>query len=265
MSKTSSKISPNNLIASATLAGSLLLTLGSQDLTALPEKPPELRLPLGLANEAEIKKIFQTMLSKILPSTSRVLTVKEEQAITLTINKIFGIKAVAEFQGNRLNNQLGLIGLEQHLLRYPGDTLEDRNFPQVGMAPARGAWGYFASSKNALATADIQKEKYYVAVQTLYLPDWQTKHNQLKTWFAYRKVLVINPLNGSAVIAVIADAGPAKWTGKQFGGSPQVMYDLGLYPKKTKGQVLVLFVDDPKDEIPLGPATRLIDQPPALI
>ena len=66
-------------------------------------------------------------------------------------------------------------------------------------------------------------------------------------------MLAINPETGAAVVAVIADAGPAKWTGKQFGGSPQVMHDLGFYPTKTKGKILLLFIDDPDDKIPLGP------------
>jgi len=76
-------------------------------------------------------------------------------------------------------------------------------------------------------------------------------------------VLVLNPDNGSAVVAVIADAGPAKYTGKQFGGSPQVMFDLGFYPRRAKGKVIVLFVDDPQDKIPLGPITQPLNQPQA--
>ncbi|MCX6816864.1 MAG: hypothetical protein NTZ93_03295 [Candidatus Beckwithbacteria bacterium] len=259
------KISGKNLLASASLAGSLLLTSGSQSLKALPDKPPELRLPLGLVNDEEIKKILSKYLNKVLPSFNRVLTEKEELSITQAIQKTLGIKAVAELEGKRLNNQIGLIGLEQHLLRYPGDTLEGRSFPQVGLAPGTGAWGYFASSAEALAKVDREREKYYVAVQTLYLPDWPQQANQLKQWFQYRKVLVVNPQTGAAVVAVIADAGPAKQTGKQFGGSPQVMVDLGLYPKNTKGKVIVLFVDDPHNEVPLGPVTHSAGKPPALI
>ena len=244
---------PKKFLATASLAGSLLLTSGSQSLKALPEKPPELRLPLGLVNEEELKKILSQFLTKALPSTARVLTEKEELALTKGIQKTLGIKAVAQLEGKRLNNQIGFIGLEQHLLRYPGDTLEGRSFPQVGLAPGTGAWGYFASSRATLASVDIEREKYYVAVQTLYLPDWQRQANQLKKWFQYRKVLVINPQTGAAVVASIADSGPAKLTGKQFGGSPQVMADLDFYPKTTKGKVIVLFVDDPDNQVPLGP------------
>lgn len=250
------------LLASAGLTGILLLTGSSQKLQALPEKAPEQRLPLGLITKEELEKLIKKLLQKSLPPASRVLTKTEEQALSKIIESTLGFKAVSELEGNRLNHQIGLMGLEQYLKRFPGDDLSDRNFPQAGIAPKKGAWGYFASSKNLLTANQVQKEKYYLAVQTLYLPDWEARLGELYRWYQYRKVLVINPDNGSAVVAVIADAGPAGWTGKQFGGSPQVMFDLGFYPRRTKGKVIVLFVDDPQDKILLGPITHPVNQPP---
>jgi hypothetical protein len=231
----------------------LLLSSGSQAIQALPEKPPELRLPYGLISTKELQQLLAKALAKVLPSTSRVLKEEEEEELSQSIAQVLGIKAVAELDGNRLNRQVGLIGLEQHLKRYPGDTLQGRSFPQVGIAPHKGAWGYFASNRASLTAAQAELEKYYVAVQTLYLPDWQSRLAELRDWYRYRKVLVINPANGAAVVAVVADAGPAQWTGKQFGGSPQVMHDLGFYPQRTKGRVVLLFVDDPENKVPLGP------------
>ena len=55
------------------------------------------------------------------------------------------------------------------------------------------------------------------------------------------------------MISAIADAGPAAWTGKHFGGSPEVMAYLGLNVGKQKGPVVLFFVDDPEDKVPLGP------------
>jgi hypothetical protein len=254
---------PKQLLVKAGLAGTLLLTSAGQKLKSLPEKPPELRLPMGLVNSEELKELLGKFLKKSLPSASRVLTAKEEKELLRIIQRVLGIKAAAQLDGQRLNHQMGLIGLEQHLPRFPGDSLAGRNFPEVGLTKGRGAWGYFVSSAGALTQADIDREKYYIAVQTLYLPEWQTKHNQLKQWYAFRKMLVINPLNGAAVVTAIGDAGPAKWTGKQFGGSPQVMFDLGFYPKKTKGRVVVLFIDDPENNIPLGPVRYRGTKPPA--
>ena len=64
--------------------------------------------------------------------------------------------------------------------------------------------------------------------------------------------MIVNTQNGRAVVASIADSGPAAWTGKHFGGSPEVMNHLGG-PKYTKGKVIIFFVDDPENKIPLGP------------
>ena len=89
-------------------------------------------------------------------------------------------------------------------------------------------------------------------MQTLYLPDWGRRQPYLRDWYKYRKVLIVNTDNGNAVVAAIADAGPAAWTGKHFGGSPEVMDYLGGARYK-KGPVLVFFVDDPEDNVPLGP------------
>lgn len=246
-------ITAKNLLAGASLAGTLLLSSGSENIKALPDKPPELRLPSGLVTKKELNQLLVKALGRILPPTPRVLTETEETALTDAVFRTLGIKARVELNGNRLNHQLGLMGLEQHLKRYPGDTIQGRNFPEVGLAPNKAAWGYFANSQARLASQDIAREKYYLAVQTLYLPDWNSRLKELRDWYKYRKVLVINPQTGAAVVAVIADAGPAKWTGKQFGGSPAVMSDLGFYPKRTVGKTLVLFVDDPNNQIPLGP------------
>lgn len=255
-------IDPKQLLAGASLAGSLLLSSGAQKITSIEDKPPELRAPLGLLSSKELKELLQKLLQKNLPESSRVLTKNEETNLEKTIYKTLGVKAVAELDGNRLNHQIGWMGLEQHLMRYPEDkSLAGRNFPQAGIAPGKGAWGYWASSRNQLASSDIEMEKYYVAVQTLYLPDWKARLGELRDWYKYRKVLIINPDNGAAVVAVIGDAGPAKWTGKVFGGSPQVMYDLGFYPKKHKGKALLLFVDDKDNQVPLGPVTRPLTAP----
>ncbi len=252
--KKSSNLKSSKLLASATLTGSLLLSSGSQSVKALPGKPAALRAPLGLITSKELMSLLRELLAKILPKTTRVLTNQEEEKLEKAIQKTLGIKAVATLNNNRLNHQIGYMGLEQHLMRYPGDkSLTGRSFPQAGIAPGKAAWGYWAPSKARLTSQDLAMEKYYVAVQTLYLPDWQTRLRELRNWYKYRKVIVINPDSGAAVVAVIADAGPAKWTGKQFGGSPQVMHDLGLYPKKTKGKTIVLFIDDPDNKIPLGP------------
>ena len=161
------------------------------------------------------------------------------------------------------------MGAEQHLYRYPGDSLAEHAkteddkamFLPSGIAPGLGAWGYFASSKTQFTSQDEQRERYYIAAQTFLFPGFYSDRG-FKDWLKFRKVLVYNPSNGKAVVAVIGDAGPATWTGKSSGGSPEVMHHLGLGGGPRKGEVILLFLDDPADKIPLGPIDTM---PPGVI
>jgi hypothetical protein len=66
-------------------------------------------------------------------------------------------------------------------------------------------------------------------------------------------MLLVNTQTGQAIVTVIGDAGPAQWTGKHLGGSPEVMNYLGYSGGMRKGAVLYFFIDDPDNKIPLGP------------
>ncbi|MBI4137515.1 hypothetical protein HY469_05640 [Candidatus Roizmanbacteria bacterium] len=237
------------VLASGLVAGSLLLAtptftdLQKDSMARLSELPLQ-----------EREKMFSQALRMHLVTEGFPLTPAQEKEISDVIQEQWGINAVPVLEGKRLNHSYGVIGAEQHLPRYPGDTVYQHDeIQQAGTTPGRGAWGYFVSSKNELTPEVIQMEKYYVAVQTLYLPDWNTNWVELKEWYKFRKVLVINPENGKSVVAVIGDAGPAKWTGKHFGGSPEVMERLELYDGMRKGNVLLFFVNDPENSVPLGP------------
>ena len=191
------------------------------------------------------KDSFINSLRNLLPQFPKPLDRSIEKALEQTIVNATGIPVKATLEGEHLNTTYGYIGLEQNLMRYPGDKV-------AYMAPGTGAWGYFARSKTEMTQEDIEREKWYVVVQTLYLPDWEKRLPYLRDWYKYRKVLVVNTVNGNAVVGDIADSGPAAWTGKQFGGSPEVMESLGG-KRYTKGAVLVFFVDDPENKVPLGP------------
>lgn len=200
-------------------------------------------------------------LSSALPSQVRPLTGDEEIKIANVLTKTYGLKVAAEIGGLRLNRSYGLIGQEQHLARFPGDSMDihfdNQNgavqYGKHGMAPGLGAWGYFTTSAANMTQEDIDREKYYIAVQTFLSPDFNQKVAQYRDFYKYRKMLVVNPQNGKAVIADIADAGPAEWTGKHLGGSPEVMTYLERYDGVARGPVLYFFIEDPSDQIPLGP------------
>jgi len=209
------------------------------------------------------KTFLITDLTTLVPKEVRPLEVNEEESITSLLSERVKMPVKAELQGIRLNTGYGYIGAEQHLMRYPGDTIsthfstteEATRFARSGMAPGRGAWGYFAYSQAEMTQKDIDREKYYIAVQTFLTPGYSQNVRKYSEFFRYRKMLVVNPHNGKAMVVVIGDAGPAKWTGKHLGGSPEVMNYLERVNGRQKGPVLYFFLDDPQDTIPLGPIT----------
>jgi len=199
----------------------------------------------GAQPGAPQKEVLLASLKQTLPQKIGPLDRTQEKTLEQIFRETIGVDTKATLEGEHLNSTYGYIGAEQHLARYPGDRMAVHpKIPQKdeGMAPGLGAWGYVPADK----------ETWYAVVQTLYLPDWAKRQPYLRDWYKYRKVLIVNTINGNAVVADIADSGPAAWTGKQFGGSPEVMNYLGG-PRYKKGPVIVFFVDDPKNQIPLGP------------
>lgn len=196
-----------------------------------------------------------------LPEQVRPLSPDEENKISDLLTAQFGFSVKAQIDGKRLNRTYGLIGGEQHLYRYPGDNLYKHAdnatdwamYGPAGMAPGLGAWGYFAPSETQFSEKDKQREEYYLVVQTYLSPGFAENVKDYRDFFKYRKMLVVNPKTGQSIVADIADAGPAQWTGKHLGGSPEVMHYLGLAEGPRKGEVLYFFIDDPGDKIPLGP------------
>src|SRR5260221_141127 len=239
------------LLGAGALAGTLLL--GSATLKNLhPADRTFVHTNLDMSLEIPQNILFNDLKS-ILPESMRPLTVDEEKKLESAFKDVIGVSAKANLEGEHLNTTYGLIGAEQLLRRYPGDTVTDHPYDNnEGMAPGLGAWGYFAPSKEKLTPDLVEKEKWYAVVQTLYLPDWSKRLAYLRDWYKYRKVLIVNTLNGNAVVADIADSGPAAWTGKVFGGSPAVMDSLGGLRYKV-GPVVLFFVDDPNNKVPLGP------------
>jgi hypothetical protein len=247
----------SKILSVGALTGSLLLSApsGVSKLPAPSELVDKIKLQGGVLSIEGMQKTLLDNLSQVLPKKPKPLDGNQEKYLEQLFSNLLGIKAKANLEGEHLNTTYGYIGAEQHLRRYPGDTISNHGQGQVlkeGMAPGLGAWGYFAPSKQALTPSLEETEKWYAVVQTLYLPDWSSRQPYLRDWYKYRKVLIVNTQNGNAVVASIADSGPAAWTGKQFGGSPEVMEYLGGARYK-KGAVIVFFVDDPENKVPLGP------------
>lgn len=215
----------------------------------------------GVTKGEDKNALLAEALKTEIPNEMRTLTPEEESKIGTTISDYLGINAKAEINGIKLNRSYGLIGGEQHLYRYPGDNLlkhADNAVDYVmyipaGIAPGLGAWGYFAPSQVTFTETEKQQEKYYLAVQTFLIPGYAENVKKYSDFFKFRKMVVVNPKTGQSVVAVIGDAGPAEWTGKHLGGSPEIMQSIGLANGPRKGAVLYFFVADPENKIPLGP------------
>lgn len=214
-----------------------------------------------VAQEIDKRFFLISDLSHSLPDTVQPLSPFQEETAAQTLSRTFGFRVAPYLEHKRLNTSYGYIGQEQHLARYPGDTLynhfdtdEDESlYASYGMAPGLGAWGYFSPSKQAFTQKDNLRERYYIAVQTFLSPGYYNHVKEYSNFFKFRKMLVVNPENGKAIVADIADSGPSEWTGKQLGGSPEVMHYLERVDGAQKGPVLYFFIDDPRDKIPLGP------------
>jgi len=209
----------------------------------------------------DTNRLLAAQLKDKVPGEVRPLTDDENKSISDLLSKETGLKVSSELEGKSLNRTYGLMGAEQHLYRYPGDTVYDHSkdardwamYGPSGIAPGLGAWGYFAQSKEQMTQKDEDREKWYIAVQTFMSPGFSENVAAYRDFYKYRKMLVVNPQTGQAVVADIADAGPSEWTGKHLGGSPEVMQAVGLYQGPRQGAVLYFFLDDPSDQIPLGP------------
>lgn len=203
-------------------------------------------------SEEERLAVFEKMRASVQMPPGH-LAKEDELYLEQQLSDILGFEVTAELDGHRLNHSIGIMGGEQHLRRYPTDALSNHDaYQESGIAPNRGAFGWFTEN-GELTPQAVLREKYYFAVQTLYLPDWNSNHEDLKPWYKYRKMVAINPAEEIAVVGVVGDAGPAQWVKKQYGGSPEIIREGKIWSPKSRGRVIMFFVDDPTDSVPLGP------------
>lgn len=244
-------------LAVGSLGGLMLLSAPHKQLPA----PNLIVSSEGILKGYDQNVLLAEILSNKIPKEIRPLDPEEEKDIVDILSSNFGFRVTAEMDNIRLNRNYGLIGGEQHLYRYPGDNLyahadsasDFANYGGAGIAPGLGAWGYFAPSKQEFSETDKLRERYYLAIQTFSAPGFAENFVRYRDFFKFRKMLVVNPKTGQAIVAVVGDAGPAEWTGKHLGGSPEVIDAVGLATGPRKGPVLYFFIDDPEDKVPLGP------------
>jgi hypothetical protein len=147
----------------------------------------------------------------------------------------------------------GLVGREQHLCltmsqEPPATHYAISGTPaaaQNGMAwQEEGGSGYGAWGK----APPVQDERYYVNMRWNYTDMHGQQILASKDWYYRKKLLVINPANGKRVIASIVEYGPALWTGRVSGLSPEAMLVLGA---STDDNLTYYWALD--QNLPLGP------------
>lgn len=109
------------------------------------------------------------------------------------------------------------------------------SYAQNGQAGGYGAFG------SASSPASVAQERYYINMRWGYC-EWYdeggTTHTRncsstAKNWHRHKKVVVMNPANGRQLIASVEEAGPAIWTGRVSGLSPEAMYELDAVTDTT--------------------------------
>lgn len=250
-------VNKSKQFAAGSLAGLMMLASPAATLTA-HSTPSAQEKPFVDINQ---QTTFLLNLRSNLPDTVQPLTSDQEEKIGSLLSNEFHMHISAELDGIRLNRSYGYIGQEQHLARFPGDNMEThfsngedaQKYYDYGMAPGLGAYGYFAKSAGSMTPEQNNREKYYIAVQTFLAPGYLENTKKMNQFFAFHKMLVVNPDNGKAIIADIGDSGPSEWTGKSLGGSPEVMKYLERVDGAQKGPVIYMFIEDTNNSIPLGP------------
>lgn len=180
------------------------------------------------------------------------LPAQEELYMEQQLTDMLGFEVMAELEGQRLNHSIGTMAALPHVRRFPTDSLDQHSFyHEAGLAKYRSAFGWF-TELGQVTDQMKRNEQYFVAVQAPFVPSWHQGYGPLKEWYKFRKMLVINPVEAKAVVTVVGDFGPAQWMQYQFGASPEVVREANLWSMQSAGKVLLLFVNDVNNSIPLG-------------
>ncbi len=211
-------------------------------------KNDEVKLELSLK---EFNIIFDK-LKQLLQQPAKQLETDLELYLEQQLSDILGFVVTSTLENHRLNYVTGTMLAEPHLKRFPKDKLEDHDAVlEAGLSKNRSSFGWFINH-NQDNNKRKELEKYYLSLQLYQLPSWQTASEELKKWYKFRKMIVINPYEKLAVVGVVGNIDHQFNIKKQFGGSPEVIREAKVWSVKTQGKVLVMFVDDPSNKVPLG-------------
>lgn len=170
------------------------------------------------------------------------------------LSEILGFSISTKLENRTLPYTHGSVAALHHYKRTPTDTLSQHEYQYASFTDRRSFFGWLNTGLGAQRDG-MQAEKYGVAVPLFSLPDWQTQSVTLTKWYAFRKVVLINPTEMVAVVARIADNYPVLTSKYQFGATPETIVAGKCWSQATAGKVLIFFVDDNEQDIPLGPVS----------
>ena len=197
--------------------------------------------------QATMDKLNQLVGQTAIDYQDETLLYLEQQ-----LSDILGFNVSASLEDHYIPFIGGVMQAMPHLKRTPTDELEDHEeVLEAGLREKRSFYGWFSPSQ-LTAQAKLY-ERYYFSLPLSTQPQWQADPKAQAKWFKYRKLIMVNPKRKLAVVGVVADIGPFNLVRAQFGGSPEVIRLGQIWHPQNKGRVALFFVQDPDDQVPLGP------------
>lgn len=145
----------------------------------------------------------------------------------------------------------GKVGREQHLYLTSGAEDAATHYAMSGTPAAaqNGMAGGYGSFGSSASPASTDQERYYINMRWNYA-EWyedagtldsfgrpMTRTRNLNTtaknWHRHKKVIVTNPSNSRQMVVSVEESGPAFWTGRVSGLSPEAMSELGASTDDT--------------------------------
>lgn len=166
------------------------------------------------------------------------------------LSEMLGFSVSTELEGQRLPTT-GTVYSLPFLKNSPTDTVHNHlEVPEAPFINRRSFFGW--SNLYPQITHEPDLLTYGLSIPLFSLPDWSTKAKELKKWYAYRKVVVINPYEYRAVVATITDTFFPPAAKYKYGANPALIRAGRIWSPRTLGKVLVFFVSDPAG-VPPGP------------
>lgn len=206
---------------------------------------------LSQISQEEVEDIV-SKLAALVSLPPGQLDSESELYLEQQLSELLGFQVSSSLKGQRLLYNTGKVKALPHLKLHPTDTKDSHEYPYAGISSKRSAFGWFLLDGKVSEQSESH-EKYYCSLPLYFFPEWQGNHKELKKWFKYRKVVLINPFENRAVVCVVGDIGPNTQSRYQFGASPEAVVEGKFWSPRSNGKILVLFVEDTHDTVKLGP------------